>query len=140
MVSAGMDSQLKVWDLRNYQLLHALHMVQPAASVSISQRSLVAAVQGSHCSVWTDLLVRPLHKSLLLSHVHCGTAHAAKFCPYEDCLGIGHSRGFSSILVPGWSQYFGRESLRSSSSGKVWPLLNLVNLIYHDMQHWQVFI
>ena len=101
MVTAGMDAQLKIWDVRNYQLLHSQRMAQPAASVSVSQQNLVAAVQGRQCCVWKGLLVQPLQKRLLVSTCHGGTAHAAKFCPYEDCLGIGHSRGFSSIIVPG---------------------------------------
>ena len=32
-----------------------------------------------------------------------GDICSVKFCPYEDCLGIGHALGFSSMLVPGQS-------------------------------------
>lgn len=24
-----------------------------------------------------------------------------KFCPYEDVLGVGHSSGYSSLVIPG---------------------------------------
>jgi U3 small nucleolar RNA-associated protein 7 len=30
-----------------------------------------------------------------------GVARNITFCPYEDILGIGHSKGFSSIVIPG---------------------------------------
>lgn len=37
-----------------------------------------------------------------LTHLLPGCAAATvRFCPYEDVLGIGHSRGFSSMLAPG---------------------------------------
>lgn len=33
--------------------------------------------------------------------IHGADISSIGFCPYEDVLGIGHSNGFSSILVPG---------------------------------------
>ena len=36
-----------------------------------------------------------------LMHRLRGEANVVEFCPFEDCLGIGHSGGFTSIIVPG---------------------------------------
>ena len=36
-----------------------------------------------------------------LKHTVNKSIHDIHFVPYEDVLGIGHSSGFSSILVPG---------------------------------------
>ena len=38
---------------------------------------------------------------LYLSHQLPADVTKLEFCPYEDCLGIGHAEGMSSILVPG---------------------------------------
>ena len=46
-----MDSQMKVWDIRKYQPLHAYHTHRPAADLDISQRGLVAIGYGKHCEV-----------------------------------------------------------------------------------------
>ena len=40
-------------------------------------------------------------KAPYLTHRLKGEANVVEFCPFEDCLGIGHGSGFTSIIVPG---------------------------------------
>jgi U3 small nucleolar RNA-associated protein 7 len=75
----------------------------PAASLSFSQRDSLATAHGAHVIVWNDVLVhqqQPFYP--YMKHVVEGqTVHRVQFCPYEDILGVGHSGGFSSVLIPG---------------------------------------
>jgi U3 small nucleolar RNA-associated protein 7 len=103
MVTAGLDGQLKVWDLRNsYRHLHAYFTPRPAASIDISQRGLLAVAAGPHLQVWpAEALQQKVAKPYMRSIVRGHNILKAAFCPYEDVLGLGHSNGFSSLLIPG---------------------------------------
>merc|ERR1740133_889969 len=64
---------------------------------------LVSVAFGSHLQIWKDVLNsgdRP--KMPYLTEEYPGlTVSSCRFRPYEDCLGVGLSSGFASILVPG---------------------------------------
>ena len=34
-------------------------------------------------------------------HIPSTSVSSIQFCPYEDILGVGHSQGFSSLIIPG---------------------------------------
>ena len=101
LVSAGQDGQVKVWDLRTFKPLHAYFSATPASSLAVSQRGMLAVAYGPHVQVWRDALGAKAH-SPYLSHLVQGggtAVHTARFCPYDDVLGVGHSGGVSSLLV-----------------------------------------
>ena len=113
MITAAADHSCKVWDIRNtYQpvtstcyLPQTLKSGDHVTSIAISQTGMLA-LSLKHCIAiykhfthihslfGKDLYL--LHK--LPSHT---TVCDLSFCPYEDLLGVGHSRGFSSLMVPG---------------------------------------
>lgn len=43
-------------------------------------------------------------KTPYLVHNCEGTITDLQFCPYEDVLGVGHTNGFISLLIPGAGQ------------------------------------
>lgn len=102
LVTAGMDGKVKVFDLRKLTPLHTYFSKSPAKSLDISQRGLLAVGQGSFIEVWRDALISKQSKPYMTHHLPKGwQIDDLSFCPYEDTLGIGHSGGISSILVPG---------------------------------------
>ena len=56
LATAGMDSKLKLWDVRTYKALHWLPSRRPAASLDISQRGLLVLGRGREVQVWRDAL------------------------------------------------------------------------------------
>jgi U3 small nucleolar RNA-associated protein 7 len=51
MATSGLDGQLKIWDIRKYQVVQEYYSPTPAASLSISQMGLLAVGWGPHVSV-----------------------------------------------------------------------------------------
>lgn len=100
MVTAAMDARLKIWDIRTYKELHSNFTQVPCSCVDVSQRGLVCVGKRTVVEVWRDVFSERQTRPYL-THRLKGEVSDVQFCPFEDCLGIGHSRGFTSIIVPG---------------------------------------
>ncbi|KIY97753.1 putative U3 small nucleolar RNA-associated protein 7 [Monoraphidium neglectum] len=110
LVTAGVDCQVKVWDVRTFKPLHAYFANAPATALDISQRGMLAVGQGRRIQVWRDALSSKAQAPYLTSVLPTGGVAALRFCPFEDVLGAGAAGGYSSLLVPGHSNA-GRRSL-----------------------------
>lgn len=101
MVTAGRDAKVKVWDVRQFKELHAYFSPTPAQSLDVSDRGMLAVGWGPHVSVWQDALAHKV-QSPYLTHLQPGSeCGAVRFAPFEDVLGVGHARGYASLIVPG---------------------------------------
>eukprot|EP00826_Nyctotherus_ovalis_P038886 TRINITY_DN3683_c0_g1_i4.p1 TRINITY_DN3683_c0_g1~~TRINITY_DN3683_c0_g1_i4.p1 ORF type:complete len:507 (-),score=145.49 TRINITY_DN3683_c0_g1_i4:148-1668(-) len=104
LASASADCRVRVWDLRKYGMLREFFTpnVVPAGSLDISQRGLMALVCGDVVQVWKgwdkEKPKVPYMKHFIKGK---GVGCRLRFAPYEDFMGIGHSNGFSSVVVPG---------------------------------------
>ncbi|KAL6757695.1 WD40-repeat-containing domain protein [Haematococcus lacustris] len=102
MVTAGADSQVKVWDVRTYQPLHAYFAYSPATVLDISQRGLLAVGYGRKVQIWKDALSSKANAPYMSHSLYEGDQLSdAQFVGYEDVMGLGSSGGMSTILVPG---------------------------------------
>lgn len=109
MVTTGQDMKMSVWDIRTYKEVHKYFLRQPGTSLHISDRNLTAVGWGTQTTIWQDLFRKNVADTLQTKvqspYMSWGgegqSIQRVRFCPFEDVLGIGHSSGFSSLIVPG---------------------------------------
>eukprot|EP01090_Pellita_catalonica_P004222 TRINITY_DN14060_c0_g1_i1.p1 TRINITY_DN14060_c0_g1~~TRINITY_DN14060_c0_g1_i1.p1 ORF type:complete len:536 (-),score=91.20 TRINITY_DN14060_c0_g1_i1:15-1622(-) len=109
MVTTGADCRMRVWDMRkNYAPVFEYCTRGSASSLRFSQTGLVAAASGREVAVWKDLCKVKQQKPYMVHRVggvskgeKSASVSGLEFVPFADVLGIGHTTGFSSILVPG---------------------------------------
>ncbi|KAH9823129.1 NUC141 domain-containing protein [Melampsora americana] len=102
MATTGLDSTLKIWDLRTYKTLNEWTLKKPAKTSDWSQKSLLAVGWGSHVSIYSGLGKNEAQRGTYMSERFPSQAvEQVQFCPFEDVLGVGHTSGFSSLIIPG---------------------------------------
>lgn len=99
MATAGMDKKLKIWDLRKYEVLQTLP--GHAKSLDFSQKGLLARSTGSLVQVLATSDSQDYSRYMVHTVAKGYQIHKVLFRPYEDVLGLGHSMGLSSVLIPG---------------------------------------
>eukprot|EP01133_Synstelium_polycarpum_P007992 gene7992-9387_t len=104
LLTAGLDRMVKIFDLRNtYEEMHSFKVKHQPHAMSISDMNVLAVANGSDTVLWKN----PFDPTITEPYIHHRTssrATAVRFCPFEDVLGIGTEKGYSSILVPGAGQ------------------------------------
>ncbi|RKP26500.1 WD40-repeat-containing domain protein [Syncephalis pseudoplumigaleata] len=101
MATAGLDGQLKIWDIRKFESVHDYYTPKPASTLDISQMGLLAVGYNNTITVWKDAF-QTKQASPYMNHTMSGqTVHDLQFCPYDDVLGYGSTDGISSLVIPG---------------------------------------
>ncbi|KAK3387236.1 WD40-repeat-containing domain protein [Podospora didyma] len=107
MVSTGQDNKMAVWDIRMLKEVNSYFTRTPASSVAISDTGLTAVGWGTRTTVWKGLFSKDKanQEKVQSPYMNWGGdgqhIERVRWCPFEDLLGIGHSEGFSSIIIPG---------------------------------------
>ncbi|CAH0515514.1 unnamed protein product [Peronospora belbahrii] len=102
LVTAGADRKVKVFDLRKYEELNSYYLTAAANTMSVSQRGLVAVGFGPNVHVLKGAFssgapIRPY----MTYQISGSLISSIAFRPFEDVLGVGHAKGFNSIVIPG---------------------------------------
>jgi U3 small nucleolar RNA-associated protein 7 len=101
MATVGLDSQLKIWDIRTFKLIDHYYTPSPASHLSISQKGILAVGHGPNISLWKNIF-KEKQSDAYMKHIQEGSRVSdLVFCPWEDVLGLGHSKGVSSLIIPG---------------------------------------
>ncbi|XP_045785095.1 WD repeat-containing protein 46 isoform X2 [Maniola jurtina] len=101
MATSGVDRSLKIWDIRNLDgPLQHYKLRSAPVDLEFSQKDMLAVGLGEVVEIYSNCCTQT-SESPYLRHRMAKSINNFKFCPYEDVLGIGTSKGFSSIIVPG---------------------------------------
>ncbi|KAK3770476.1 hypothetical protein RRG08_027959 [Elysia crispata] len=104
MATTGMDRRLKIFDLRTYKELSRFqyNKRQCPGVLDFSQKGILAVSRENVVELYQDMTNQAYRPERPYLYHRCDRLiQDVMFCPYEDVLGIGHSLGFSSIVVPG---------------------------------------
>eukprot|EP00116_Pleurobrachia_bachei_P000949 sb/3461211/ len=104
MVTCGMDNQLKIWDIRSYKNSLSYHTHRPGGQLAVSATGLIATSLGGLVQVWKDSFSTKQKCPYMTHRLESGNIEGLQFAPFEDVLGVGHTNGFTSLLIPGAGQ------------------------------------
>ena len=100
MVSAGTDRTVRVWDIRNFKCLQSYRLRSVPNCLDVSQRNCVAVGLGNVVEVYNDCFRTPVDTPYMRHRLN-DTICDLEFCNFEDILGLGHQKGFTSVIIPG---------------------------------------
>ncbi|ESP04474.1 hypothetical protein LOTGIDRAFT_223849 [Lottia gigantea] len=100
MATSSIDKQLIIHDLRTYKMLYKYRLPSGAGGLTFSQSGQLAASMGSVVQVYKDVCKEKIRSPYLI-HRLTTPISGVQFCNYEDVLGVSHSHGFASLLIPG---------------------------------------
>jgi WD40 repeat protein len=102
-LTIGVDNKVKIWDMRTLRTLEEYGMNYAVDSIDVSAKGIVAIGGGTGIQFWKDLFTTSRPRGPYMKHSigYGNIVNNVQFCPYEDVLGVGHSKGFSTVLIPG---------------------------------------
>lgn len=100
---SGVGRKINIFDLRNaYKPVYSHSNLQSGAlNLTFSQNDILAASYGNNDVITYQNITTSKHPNVYVKYNPKESIQSVDFCPYEDILGIGYSRGFDSVLVPG---------------------------------------
>lgn len=102
-ITLGGDHKMSVWDMRTLRPLEEYAITYTFNTLDISSSGMVALGGGTNIQIWRGLFSasKPSAPYMKFGLGYGNIAERVRFCPFEDVLGVGHSKGFSSLLIPG---------------------------------------
>ncbi|KAM0746842.1 BING4CT-domain-containing protein [Meredithblackwellia eburnea MCA 4105] len=106
MATSGLDGTVKIWDSRTWKCLKEFRVKRAVRELRYSGKGLLAVGWGNHVHVYSDPLKPTPSPNMAptpyMTHTFPSLpVHSLQFQPWDDLLTVGHSRGISSLVIPG---------------------------------------